>query len=389
MKILFEANSIIPNKSGGIEYFLYHLVNSWKKYYPEDEIFIHISPDTKDTFLERIGENMYVIDPFHEFFQGKIKKVSFLNRLLSLVEVIPVIKNFTGGMRKKWIRNIDKMVDVIIYPFQREIFIHDPSKLIFIMHDFRMMDLPGGSQLTILNQQKAIMKSAYTVCSWPYPFKRLNQLFPKFISKFCEIPFLYDPIDLENEDTVVGNFLYYPAGLALHKNHKNLIIGLYHYNRLYNKNLRLICTGPENASLREECLDLSASLGLSNSIDFLGFVDRRKVFKLYNECFAVITPTLYEAVGGPILEAFRFEKPVLASAIPPHEDFLKKYKLKIELFDPKKPMSIALSIDNIVQNYNFNMALSKEGKSALKFITPEYTISQYHKLASLISTRVE
>lgn len=382
MKILFEAVSIIPTKSGGIENYLYMLVNAWKKTYPEDQIFLHIAPGLETKYRKEVGDADYLTDSVYKHTQKIAQKTCLLNQLLSLlVRIFPKLNRYFFGLRKSWVRKLDSKVDVVIYPFQRELFVHEPGKVIFVMHDFRMIDLPGGNPITIENQKKAIEKSAFVISSWPYPFRRLTQEFPCISSKFYQIPFLYDPMNLVIENKVKGDFLYYPAGMVHHKNHKNLISALYFYNSQTKDKLSLVCTGPENTKIKQELSLLVDELKLKDYVFFKGFVDREEVFRLYNECLAVITPTFYEAVSGPILEAFRFEKPVIASNIPAHSEFLKEYGLTIETFNAELPEQMAASIYKVVHNYNYHVELSLKGKRNLSFITPEFTVEKFHDLA--------
>ncbi len=385
MKILFEANSIVPNKSGGIEYFLYSLVKAWALEYPEDEIMLHIPPNTHQEYIKNVGECCFVVDPFYRFIYDVIDSKWIGRVITSRLRKFKLLRYCLTGMRKGWIKIIDKTVDVVIYPFQRELFCHEPGKVIFIMHDFRMFDMPGGDQITMANQISAITKSAFVVVSWPFPFARLNEKFPDNSDRYFKIPFLYNSMDLKIEKNSVGDFLYYPTGMAKHKNHINLIKALYLFNNCTSrKRLKIIFTGPEINELKNELIKLIAELNMGEVVSFLGFVSRETVFNLYKNCYAVITPTLYEAFSGTILEAFRFEKPVLCSHIPAHEYFCKEYDLNIAMFDPFKPDDIAKSIEQLTQNYEYYEQLSIKGKNRLNFITPEYTSKAYHDLAEKI-----
>lgn len=381
LKILFECKAITPGNSGGIENYVYMLVNGWCKVYPEDEVFLHISSKTKTAFSEKLNSQVkYFVDPVvnivdRYFTTWPLKKV------ISLLSRINYIKSLLSGFRPAWVKKMDDQVDVVIYPFQRSLPVHDSSKAIFVMHDFRTWDLPGGNKHTLLLQKKAITQSAFVVASWPFPFKRLKEEFGELHSKFFQVPFLFDPMDNIVEKKEPQDFLYYPAGIGHHKNHINLLKALAIYNTSNAKKLRLICTGPENKVLKRELETLVQQLQIDKYIDFLGFVDRDKVFSLYQDCLAVITTTQYEAVSGAILEAFRFEKPVLASNIAAHTEFLKQFGIEIPLFDPNDPAEIAASIKFLVNHYEEIECLSKKGKESISHITETYTISLFRKLA--------
>jgi glycosyltransferase involved in cell wall biosynthesis len=385
MKILFEARSIIPNKSGGIENYLYMLVNAWKEEFIEDEIFIHIPPSTELLYRERIGEAIYLTDSVYRR-TFKLVNTFFLLRLFLgiIIKLFPATENFFYGLRKKWIKKMDKSVDIVVYPFQREKFIHNPKKTIFVMHDFREWDIDEGNKKVIYEQIKAIKNAAAVVVSWPYPHKRLLELFPETKSKVFEIPFLYEVFtetDL-SDNTTIGDFLYYPSANALHKNHENLIIGLSDFNRQNPAaKLKLICSGPIDFKRQKVLEELIEKFDAKEYVIFLGFISRDEVFKLYKECYAVITSSKYEAFSGAVLEAFKFKKPVIASAIPPITEFLSQYNLELALFDPNDSKSIANTIKELTNNYSRHLEISNIGFNRLKNITPRTTVAKFKDVA--------
>jgi glycosyltransferase involved in cell wall biosynthesis len=388
MKILFEARSIIPGRSGGIENYLYMLVNAWKSEFKEDQIFIHIPPGTRPDYEKKISGVVFLTDPVYEKV-AKLSKQFFLLRLILkiIVKVFPPAEIFMFGLRPKWISEMDSKVNVIIYPFQREKYVHDSSKTIFVMHDFREWDSDKGEKRIMQEQIKAIQKSAAIVVSWPYPYKRMTEIFPDSKSKLYEIPFLYDPfIESElNTGNIKGDYLYYPSANAVHKNHENLIKGLSLYNNSNpDKKLSLICTGPIDKKRQIIINSLIDDFGAKKDIEFLGFVSRDKVFELYKNCLAVVTSSKYEAFSGAILEAYKFKKPAIASSILPNTNFLDRYNLELNLFDPNDPSSIKLSIENLVSNYSKDLKLSVTGFDTLKHITPAYTVSKFRDIAKKV-----
>lgn len=382
LKVLFECRSIFPNNSGGIEYYLYMLVNSWLHYYPNDELFLHIPPGSNNEYLDKIkGHVFFVVDPFDNKIFNLTRKYFLLGIVILLISKISIrLENALNGFRPKWIKQNDNLFDIIIYPFQREKFVHDPSKTIFIMHDFREFDFKNGNRSVISEQTKAINNAKKIVVSWPYPYNRLLQLFPKVQSKAELIPFLYDPFDIENSGKKTENFLYYPSANAKHKNHENLIKAIAILNKARNVKIKLICSGPINAKRNKILRKLIELENIQDLVFFVGFLPRREVFNLYERCLAVITSTKYEAFSGAVLEAFRFKKPVLASRIPPIEDFLNHYALTIQLFSPDDPKDIANSITNVINNYEYNEMLSINGNNALKHIGPSFTASKFREL---------
>ncbi len=393
MGILFEARSIYPNKSGGIENYLYMLVKAWNKYYPNDIIMLNVPIGTKLDYEAKLENVEILIDKKYEKIISLYKRNYLFRKALSfLIRVFPNLEPNLFGLRKSWVKFLDSRSDVIIYPFQREKFVHIANRTIFIMHDFREWDLKNGERRIINEQIIAIKNSAAVVVSWPYPYKRLIQLFPDLSYKTYEIPFLYDEYDskVTNNGFAKPEFLYFPSANAIHKNHENLILGLkLHNDRYPNLKLKLICTGPIDP-IRKKVIDkLVFKTNMNYMVEFLGFVDRTEVFKLYQNCYSVVTSSKYEAFSGAILEAIRFKKPVIASAIQPNVLFCEKYNLKLNLFDPDNPESIAKCIHDLIVNYPIHINYSTSGFQRLMNINSKNTVDQFREIAFKIKSSNE
>ena len=384
MRVLFECRSIIPNKSGGIENYLYMLVKAWQQEFPDDKIILHIPPNTETEYIKKMGNvPNYKIDPVYKVITNIFLKNRILRYFpLLLAKLFPKLQDSLFGLRQGWMRHLDENCDVIIYPFQREKFRHDPNKSILVMHDFREWDLEGGDNSVRKEQENGIREISKIVTSWPYPFDRLNELWPQYGNKYFQVPFLYDPFNIDKKFTYSEpKYLYYASANAPHKNHENLIEGLCLYNKNNPTNqLKIICTGPIDSERNKLLQSIIQKFRVQEYFLFLGFVSRDEVFNLYENCFGVITSTTYEAFSGAVLEAFRFKKPVLASNIKPISSFLKSYSLKVTLFDPSNPNDIANSIQSFSTNYSDNLLNSLIANEKLKFITPTYTVTSIKNL---------
>lgn len=395
MKVLFECRSIYPNKSGGIENFTYMLVNAWAKFYPTDEIILNIPPGTISLYSTKVDSRIkYILDPIWEEKVRLSEKNILYKVFFKLIEFIfPFLGGFLNGYRKNWAKINDEAADVVICTFHKAKIVHSTDKLILVVHDFRNWDFDMPSRArekTIKEQTQIIKNSSRLVVCWPYPLRRLSELFPEKTDKTTMIPFLFEPYTESIEKNHKGDYLYYSSNNEIHKNHENLIKGLAIYNMKHPGNkLKLVCTGnalPErtkylNKLIREERLEYF--------VDFMGFVDRKQVNELYKNAFAVITPSKYEAFSGTILEAFGHKKQVFGSSIPANIEFLNYYNLDILLFDADSPQKIAQAIQHMDENYEENLIKAEKGFNTLKYITPKYTVDMFREIASeIISNNV-
>jgi glycosyltransferase involved in cell wall biosynthesis len=387
MKVLFECQGIVPNNSGGIENYTYMLVNAWNKCYPEDTITLNIPPDTSDGYKKNIEGNVrYITDPVWLKRYVLSKKSIVFKIIFKIIQSIsPFLHNYFNGYRRKWHKVVDDNSEIIICTFHKTKIMHDPAKMILVVHDFRSWDYKYESialKKTIPQQTEIIEKAAHVVVAWPYPFMKMLELFPEKGVATTMIPFLFDPFKRSNIANEKGNYLYYSSNNAHHKNHENLIKALAIYNnRNENAKLKLICTGPTIPARTKTLAEIINKVGQNENITFLGFVDRDKVNELYKNCFAVITTTKYEAFSGTILEAFGHQKAVIGSSIPANTEFMSYYGLGVKLFDPDSPEEIARAIEDVRNNYNEHEMISKSGFSRLKHITPEYTVTKFKEIA--------
>ena len=108
-------------------------------------------------------------------------------------------------------------------------------------------------------------------------------------------------------------FIFYPAALWVHKNHKILIEAL---NNLKSKfpNLYLVFTGLiKDKKLKDEIDTIIMNYSLSEKVLFLGYVSEEVLDAIYQNAQAMIFPSMFEGFGIPILEAFMRGLPVAAA----------------------------------------------------------------------------
>lgn len=83
--------------------------------------------------------------------------------------------------------------------------------------------------------------------------------------------------------------------------------------------LKLVGSGPAEAQLRKT----AEQLGLSDRVEFLGFIsDRKRLLELYRECSVFVSTSAWEAVALVVLEAMSCEMPVVCTSIPSFEELI-------------------------------------------------------------------
>jgi len=75
---------------------------------------------------------------------------------------------------------------------------------------------------------------------------------------------------------------------------------------------RIVCVGPSTAYERE-CRELAAKLGVSDRIEFRGYVARAQLLELYATCAVLALPSRYEGFGYPAAQALCAGAPCVVS----------------------------------------------------------------------------
>ncbi len=131
------------------------------------------------------------------------------------------------------------------------------------------------------------------------------------------------------------DFVYIASGEA-HKNHLNLLEA---WSILRDMGLTpslALTVSPElYPVLANEIVRNNKELGL-NIINF-GQLQKTAIAQLYQSSSALIFPSLTESFGLPLIEAYKYGLPIIAS----EQDFVRDVVNPVQTFDPHSPLSIA------------------------------------------------
>lgn len=138
-------------------------------------------------------------------------------------------------------------------------------------------------------------------------------------------------------------YLFYPAQLWAHKNHKNLLSAFAILVTEFS-DLRLVLSGSRKPG-SEAIFDQMRALGLSQLVDYLGYVPDEEMPKLYRNAVALVMPTYFGPTNIPTLEAFAFGCPAVISDLPGVEEQVEDAALR---FDPDSPQDIAAKLRQVL-----------------------------------------
>jgi glycosyltransferase involved in cell wall biosynthesis len=163
-------------------------------------------------------------------------------------------------------------------------------------------------------------------------------------------------------------FVLYPAQFWPHKNHVNLILAIGHLKRMGTK-ISLALVGSDKGN-RRFVAEVAAQEGITDQVQFLGFVERNILIELYRRALALTYVSWCGPENLPPLEAFGLGCPVVATRIPGAEEQLGEGALFCE---PGDPVSIAEAIMKLHTDEELRQRLIEAGYArARRFSPTEY-----------------
>jgi len=198
-------------------------------------------------------------------------------------------------------------------------------------------------------------------------------------SKCSIIPFSFPPPDLDSSDRfdcklketgINGPFIFYPAGFWPHKNHV-IIVDAIHELNMRGNHINVVMTGPDRGNY-EYIKSLIIDKGMENQFHYLGFVEREYLCYLYQNCIALVYPSIVGPNNYPPIEAASLGCPVLLSDIPGHREQMQDAAL---FFDKFSPIDLADKIMILHNEKDLRMDLIKKGKELVR----DLTMSDYFK----------
>jgi len=159
-------------------------------------------------------------------------------------------------------------------------------------------------------------------------------------------------------------YIYYPAQLWPHKNHKYILKGLDILIRKYKIKCGAIFSGKDKGNL-VYLKNLTHELDLDQYTRFIDFVPDREVVDLYSNAFALVMPSYFGPTNIPPLEAFHMGLPVIYSDRKDFRDHIGDAAIYVDLNNPE---SLALSIKTLFDDNKFRLSLIKKGYEKLDYL---------------------
>lgn len=135
---------------------------------------------------------------------------------------------------------------------------------------------------------------------------------------------------------------------------KNLIRLLEAYNKLNNKELKLVVVG-KKGWLYDEIFQKVKEYTIENKVIFLDFVKREDLGVLYKNAKFLVLPSLYEGFGIPVVEAMSLSLPVVVSNISSLPEIVGEAGILVDPYE----------IDSIVQGMEKALNLDQNERNRI------------------------
>jgi glycosyltransferase involved in cell wall biosynthesis len=153
--------------------------------------------------------------------------------------------------------------------------------------------------------------------------------------------------------SIPERFLFYPAQMWHHKNHITLLRALRSIEKHHGQRIPLVLTGAAFDAAAGIFQFLSReSMGYVHCLGKVNFDD---LVALYKKASLLVMPSLYESSSLPVLEAAAAGVPIIASDIPPCQEFAKI--LRLNLFPATDVSALGELITSL---WNDDSAVSKQ-----------------------------
>jgi len=386
MRIAFVDNLPV---GGGLSRFSYLLCKNLVKVYPSLQIdyFAHRlnlerTPELKSISVKNV--------------QVKVLESSLLPTSIGK-RIIKKLKSFNQSQSEIMELELEKKIkgyDLAYFPSAH--MIRKPNLSVPVtgtIHDFNWKYFFGQqifpSSFVEEMDASAIewMSSCSTACSSHDVVSEAKKLYPG-LSQYPEVVHLAPVVfstNLKNEeaDKILADlninypYIIFPGNFYPHKNHLNLFAAFYLLKqRKEYQDLKLILTGMHTDQIKFGIAERAGVQVLTKNspnkhfdIHGLGYQPNQVIESLIKKARLLVSPSIYEAICTPGMDAWHFGTPTAISDIAPFREHEQVWGIRSAYFDPMNPQNIA----DTIHSYLSNDAKLKEDGQISKENISKYT----------------
>ncbi|MDA8558470.1 glycosyltransferase family 4 protein [Flavobacteriaceae bacterium] len=386
MRIGIDCLDINPQYAGGVNSYLFGLMEGFSSIERDDIDFVILCCPANKFFLEPIAKKhnfaLVNIKFYNKFIYTLFLVIPFIFNSKSLWRIFTNIHSEIFGVNKTFQKKCDIVytASTVLNSYNLKI----PT--ILSMHDIQHVHFPEffskiRLRVRLLRFENSALAATKIQASSNFIKEDLLDFFKFLIPE--KIIVITEGVNLKefSEPTVLNikkkyslpeKFLFFPATLWKHKNHLLVLNALKLIEEKHKIKIPLILTGGRNTAYEEIMSFIS-----NNNMDYvkyLGKVSYEEIIALYQNAYCLVTAVLYESSSLPILEAAASGLPIIASNTPPNKEMGKI--LNLNLFESDNLDNLELQIINNWRNIKIqdqkNFNLKKIDQYSWKNIASDY-----------------
>lgn len=240
-------------------------------------------------------------------------------------------------------------------------------KTVLTIHDMIFESFPQffGGLGTIKNKRLLAQKADKIIAVSEYTKSEILKYYDFVKPSMVDV--VYHGIDLrqkhKTQKLVNYPYLFFVGQRGGYKNFYFLIRAMRELKKSFN-GLKLICVGSPFSESEKVYMQL---IQVEDDIRYFGRVSDAELASLYANALAYVSSSLTEGFGIPLLEAMKYESPMLLSDIPVYREVAQKAAV---YFDPADELSFCEAVAKIKDDA-LRLNLINEGSKRVSFFTKE------------------
>jgi len=346
---------------------------------------------------KRVGVKLFLHPSIKEKFNlsqkiktSKIKKIPFLlPNIISETIIKPVNQVI---LNKYWLKEKGDIFHSTYYTKHPDKDIKQVVTVYDMIHELFPQYFLGRKNDLFRKRKKQIIKSADAVICISKSTKRdllelykidrenifvvypgKDKIFKKITNKEVKNRFL-EKYKLDSP------FLLYLGPRGHYKNFISLVKAFSLWSK--KDDFKLVTLGGNKFSQKEK--EFIKRIGLKNKVLNFGYVKDKDLVMFYNCCHALVSPSLIEGFGLPLIEAASCSTLVLCSKIPVFKEVIQNGAI---YFNPKDVKSIVKALDKSLEEKE-TMAIIKKGFKKSKDYSWEKTAAQTLQIYKRLNKKI-
>ena len=308
----------------------------------------------------------------------------FLEKVVFKLKTILGIKHSENPVIAEIEKVVDQKYDLAYFPSAH--MMERPTLKIPIvgtLHDFNWKYFFGRqifSKSFVQKMDTEILKwmnGGYNVCSAQDVVDEARKLYPG-MKNYPEVvhiaPVIFNSEISESRSkeilkalNITYPYIIFPGNFFPHKNHLNLFTAFYLLKQKDAfKQYKLLLTGMNSdqvplAKAEYRGIRLVSETNGHEEFDImgLGYQTNECIDVLIANAQLLVSPSIYEAICTPAMDAWNFGVPTAISDIPPFREHEKAWGIHSVFFDPMNPKDMAEKIENALTDYENTKANGK------------------------------